>query len=97
MPGATTQKLQDIANIIRTIFNLKDAVVDACAARIVSAVGPPISLRAAEQHARTVDGHRRRGAAGGSGFTRDKSSTTKVGTQLPTVTAFNVDQAARQS
>ena len=96
VPGATTQKLQDIANIIRTIFNLKDAVVDASAARIVvrgpqSVFGP---LNSTLEPLMDTGGEVLLEVRL---YERDKSSTTKVGTQLPTeFTAFNVDQAARQ-
>jgi len=96
VPGATTQKLQDIANVIRNIFSLKDAVVDASAARIIvrgpqSVFGPlnrtlePLMETAGEVMLEVRL------------YEVNKSTTTEVGTRLPTqFTAFNVDQAARQ-
>ncbi len=96
VPGATPQKMQEIANVIRNIFNLKQVVVDPGAARIV--VRGPQSVFAALNSTLEplMD-------TGGEVMLEvrlyeiGKSSTTKVGAQLPTeFTAFNVNQAARQ-
>ena len=96
VPGATTQKLQDIANVIRSIFSVKEAVVDASAGRII--VRGPQSLF--EPLNRTLEPLM---DTGGEVMLEvklyevQKSSTVQAGTKLPTeFTAFNVDQAARQ-
>jgi len=96
VPGATPQKMQEIANVIRNIFNLKQVVVDPGAARIV--VRGPQSVFAALNSTLEplMD-------TGGEVvlevrlYEIAKSSTTQIGAQLPTeFTAFNVNQAAQQ-
>ena len=96
VPGATTQKMQDIANVIRNIFGLKDAVVDASAGRIV--VRGPASVF--EPLNRTLEP-----LMDDPGevlleirmYEINSSRTMKAGVKLPTeFTAFNVDQAANK-
>jgi general secretion pathway protein D len=96
VPGATTQKLQDLANVIRNVFNVKNAIVDVAAGRIVvrapQAVFEPLN-RTLEP---LLD-------SGGEVMLEIKlyevanSRTVKAGVQLPNqFTAFNVNQAANK-
>lgn len=96
VPGATTQKLQDIANVIRNVFGVKDVILDPSAGRIIvrapQAVFEPMN--------RTIEPLL---DTGGEVMLEVKlyevnsSRTVKAGVQLPNqFTAFNVDQAANQ-
>ncbi|HEX6496368.1 MAG TPA: hypothetical protein VF018_12840, partial [Acidobacteriaceae bacterium] len=96
VPGATTQKIQDIANIIRNIFGLKTAVVDPSAGRIV--VRGPASVFAPLN--RTLEP-----LMDDPGevlleirmYEINSTRTLNAGVKLPTeFTAFNVDQAANK-
>jgi len=96
VPGATPQKMQEIANVIRNIFNLKQVVVDPGAGRIVVR-GPESVFAALNSTLQPLMD------TGGEVLLEvrlyeiSKSSTTQVGAKLPTeFTAFNVNQAARQ-
>lgn len=96
VPGATPQKMQEIANVMRTVFDLKQVVVDQSAARIV--VRGPQSVFAALNATLEplMD-------TGGEVlldvrlYEINKSGATQIGVRLPAAfTAFNVNQAARQ-
>lgn len=96
VPGATTARLQDIANVIRNVFGVKEAVVDASAGRIV--IRGPQELFGPLN--RTLEPLM---DTGGEMLLEirlyeiDKNSTVKAGTTLPTeFTAFNVNQAANK-
>ncbi|HEX3569952.1 MAG TPA: hypothetical protein VHU44_03950 [Acidobacteriaceae bacterium] len=96
VPGATTAKLQEIANVIRNVFGVKEAVVDASAGRII--VRGPEELFGPLN--RTLEPLMDTGGELMLDirlYEIDKSSTVKAGTTLPTgFTAFNVNQAANQ-
>ena len=96
VPGADTKKMQEMANVIRNIFNVKDAIVDASAGRIVvrapAAVFEPLN--------RTLEPLM---ADPGEVMLEirmyeiESTHTVKAGTKLPTeFSAFNVDQAANK-
>lgn len=96
VPGADTKKMQDMANVIRNIFNVKDAIVDASAGRIV--VRAPAAVL--EPLNRTLEPLM---ADPGEVMLEirmyeiESSHTVKAGTKLPTeFSAFNVDQAANK-
>lgn len=96
VPGADAKKMQDLANVIRQVFGVKDAVVDASGGRIIvrapAAVFGPLNrtLEPLMEDPGEVLLEVRL-------YEINSSRTVKIGTRLPTeFTAFNVDQAANK-
>jgi type II secretory pathway component GspD/PulD (secretin) len=96
LPGATAPKLQEIANVVRNIFGLKDAVVDASAGRIVIR-GPAAVFAPLNRTLEPLMADPGEVLLEIRMYEIESSHTLKAGVKLPTeFTAFNVDQAANQ-
>jgi general secretion pathway protein D len=96
VPGATAQKLQEIANVIRNVFNVKDAVVDPSAGRIIVR-GPASVFEPLNRTLEPLMADPGEVTLEIRMYEINSNRTVKAGVKLPTqFTAFNVDQAANQ-
>ena len=96
LPGADTKKMQDMANIIRNIFNVKDAIVDPSGGRIIVR-GPAAVFEPLNRTLEPLMADPGEVMLEVRMYEIESNHTVKAGTKLPTeFSAFNVDQAANK-